>query len=224
MAGQTIATHRLRRHFAFYVAALAGLAAGTLALFFAGALAITIGANTYFAVYVLVTAAQLPRLDAKFLRTHAADADAPAVLIFLVMIAVAIVSAVSLFLALAGSEKLDAVSVTLGALSVVLGWFAVHTMWAMHYAYEYYKAARPSRAKGGEAQVAAGLAFAGGEDPDGTAFVYFAYVIGMTAQTSDTEVTSNAMRRIVLAHSVFAFFFNTVIVAAAVNIVVSIGH
>ncbi len=55
------------------------------------------------------------------------------------------------------------------------------------------------------------------------AFLYFSYVIGATAQTADTNVTSNAMRRLVLVHGVFAFFFNTVIIASAVNIVVSLG-
>ena len=73
-------------------------------------------------------------------------------------------------------------------------------------------------------KIAAGLDFPGGEEPNGAAFAYFAYVVGMTAQTSDTAVTSNAMRRLVLFHGILAFFFNTVILAVAVNIVVSAGH
>jgi uncharacterized membrane protein len=44
-----------------------------------------------------------------------------------------------------------------------------------------------------------------------------------TAQVSDVEVTSNGMRRLVLLHGIFAFLFNTVIIAVAVNIVVSLG-
>jgi uncharacterized membrane protein len=113
-------------------------------------------------------------------------------------------------------------AIALGAASVVLGWFAVHTMWAMHYAFEYYDEPKTSP-KGAKRGVEGGLEFPGGEEPDGTAFLYFSYVIGMTAQTSDTAVTSNAMRRLITLHSVFSFFFNTVIVAAAVNIVVSLG-
>ncbi|HCH72874.1 MAG TPA: DUF1345 domain-containing protein, partial [Ochrobactrum sp.] len=54
-------------------------------------------------------------------------------------------------------------------------------------------------------------------------FAYFAYVIGMTAQTSDTSVTTPAMRRITLLHSIVSFFFNTVLVAASVNVAVALG-
>ena len=64
----------------------------------------------------------------------------------------------------------------------------------------------------------------GGEEPDGTAFLYFSYVVGMTAQTSDTAVVSNAMRRLVTLHGVFSFFFNTVIVAASVNVAISLAQ
>jgi uncharacterized membrane protein len=45
----------------------------------------------------------------------------------------------------------------------------------------------------------------------------------MTAQVADVAVTSAAMRRLVTMHGVFAFFFNTVIVAATVNVVVAIA-
>ena len=86
---------------------------------------------------------------------------------------------------------------------------------------------RRSRAAGSRwrpGKVQAGLVFPGAEEPSGIAFFYFAYVIGMTAQTSDTDVTSNGMRRLVLVHGVFSFFFNTVIVAAAVNIVVALSQ
>jgi uncharacterized membrane protein len=94
----------------------------------------------------------------------------------------------------------------------------------MHYAYEFYgrpDAGEPSSRRDG---AAGGLEFPGVEQPDGTAFLYFSYVVGMTAQTSDTAVSSNAMRRIVGLHAVFSFFFNTVIVAGAVNIVVALAR
>jgi uncharacterized membrane protein len=94
----------------------------------------------------------------------------------------------------------------------------LHTMWGMHYAWEYY-----ASDKGRDADPSRGLKFPGEDDPDGSDFVYFAMVVAMTAQTSDTDVTSRSMRRIVMVHSLFSYLFNTVIVAAAVNIVVSFG-
>jgi uncharacterized membrane protein len=98
-------------------------------------------------------------------------------------------------------------------------------MLAFHYAYEYYgtDATSPKEADGRRRHVG-GLDFPGKEAPDALSFLYFSFVIGMTAQVSDVEVTSNAMRKLVLLHGILAFFFNTVILAAAVNVVVALGH
>ena len=103
----------------------------------------------------------------------------------------------SLFLVLRDRESTTTLQLWLGAISVVLGWFAVHTMWAMHYAFEYYQAPDEEQGRPKSGKVQAGLEFPGGEDPNGVAFFYFAYVVGMTAQTSDTAITTNAMRRLV---------------------------
>lgn len=59
--------------------------------------------------------------------------------------------------------------------------------------------------------------------PGGYDFLYFAFVVGMTAQTSDVAVTTTAMRRVTLLHSIVSFFFNTVLVAAAVNAAVQLA-
>jgi uncharacterized membrane protein len=45
----------------------------------------------------------------------------------------------------------------------------------------------------------------------------------MTAQTSDIAITSTGMRKINLLHAIVSFFFNTVLVAAAVNAAVSLA-
>ena len=68
-----------------------------------------------------------------------------------------------------------------------------------------------------------GLLFPGDKRPEGWDFLYFSAVIGMTAQTADTNISTTHMRCVVLVHSILSFFFNTVIVAAAVNLAVSLG-
>lgn len=222
MAGAANSQRRHKRYLAVYLAVGIGVLVGAVASLLSSGLVLNLAAIAFLAAYVAMTLAQLPRLNATFLRAHAAEEDAPAWVIFLVMIGVVGLSVFWLLQALVGGSRLDAVALGLGAVSVLLGWFAVHTMWAMHYAFEYYDV--PDDEPGGSGEVVGGLSFPGGEDPDGTAFLYFAYVIGMTAQTSDTDVTTNRMRRIVIGHSVFSFFFNTIIVAAAVNLVVSLGR
>lgn len=212
------------RHRNFYIAAALGLAVGLVLLVLDGGLAFASGVNVFFLSYLVLTGAAARKLSADFLRRYAAEEDAPAGLILLVMLAAVAAAAASLFIALRNPQNLVSSQLALGVVSVLLGWFAVHTMWAMHYAYEYYQAADRGRGRLKSGKIAAGLDFPGGEEPDGIAFAYFAYVIGMTAQTSDTAITSNAMRRLVLVHGIFSYFFNTVIVAAAVNIVVAFGH
>ena len=46
----------------------------------------------------------------------------------------------------------------------------------------------------------------------------------MTAQVSDVVVTTAAMRRAVLLHSLGSFFYNTVILALAVNAGLALNH
>ncbi len=58
----------------------------------------------------------------------------------------------------------------------------------------------------------------GERDPDYVDFLYFAYTIGCTSQTSDVAVTTRAARGLVLVHSILAFVFNTSILALAINV------
>jgi uncharacterized membrane protein len=213
------------RHRGFYTGITAGLVVGLILLVVAPGVALVGAANVFFAAYLVVAVhAATTKLTASYLRQHADEDDAPAIVIFFVTIGAVAVSAVSLFVVLMGGKEAPALQLSMSIASVILGWLAVHTMWAMHYAYEYYASPDEGIEPGGVNGAAGGLQFPGSDAPDGTAFLYFSYVIGMTAQTSDTEVCSNAMRRIVTTHGIFSFFFNTVIVAAAVNIAVTLAH
>lgn len=212
------------RHRNFYVAVLLGLIAGGIAAALAGNIAVASGANVFFLVYLVTTLAAARKMDVEFLKTRAAEEDEPAPFILLVMLGAVIVAMVSLFVVVSEGQHRAPLQLAASVASVVLGWLAVHTMWAMHYASQYYQAPREERGRKKSGRVVAGLDFPGGESPDGIAFLYFAYVIGMTAQTSDTAITTNAMRRLVVVHGIFAFFFNTVIVAAAVNIAVTLAQ
>lgn len=101
--------------------------------------------------------------------------------------------------------------VSLAAVTIVLSWVFMNTLFAVHYAHEYYLPAEG----GGHA---GGLQFPGQEHPDYWDFVYFSFVIGMTFQVSDVQITQRAPRRLAVAHGVLAFFFNVVILALVINI------
>jgi len=200
------------RHTQFYAAVIIG------ALVFAAALALrvplsyTLGANAFFVAYSGSVLIEMRRMTPAYLKKHARAADLPVLFIFattFVIVAAAVVALFDLINARGAPEVLELV---LALASVVLGWFTIQAMCAVHYAHLYWS----SEGKGG-------LDFPGDEEPGGVDFLYFAATIGMTAQTADTAVTSRHMRRTVLMHAIVSFLFNTVIVAAAVNIAVSIG-
>jgi len=71
-------------------------------------------------------------------------------------------------------------------------------------------------------EMAKGLEIPGNEAPDYMDFAYFAFVIGMTFQVSDIQISSRQIRRVVLAHGILSFLFNTVIVALTINVVVNL--
>jgi uncharacterized membrane protein len=97
--------------------------------------------------------------------------------------------------------------------TILVSWFLVHTVFALYYAHEFHGESRGrSRGCGG------GLRFPGEHIPDYLDFVYFAFVVGTTAQTSDVEVASRKMRRVVTLHGLLSFFFNTTVIALVVNL------
>ena len=104
-------------------------------------------------------------------------------------------------------------SIGLSVLTILLSWLLIHTVFALYYAHEFHSEAKAeSRGRGG------GLKFPDDSTPDYLDFLYFSFVVGTTAQTSDVEVTSRAMRRVVMLHGILSFFFNTAVIALAVNL------
>jgi uncharacterized membrane protein len=103
---------------------------------------------------------------------------------------------------------------TVAVASVVLSWLFLSAMFAIHYAHGYY---------GDFGDKHKGLEFPDTPEPDYWDFAYFSTVIGMTFQVSDVQITSDYLRRVVLLHSVIAFFFNVFIIAITVNIVAGQG-
>lgn len=220
-----MATLNIKRHRGFYIAVAAGVIAGLVVLLAAPRLSLEVGTCVFFLVYiVMVFAVAAPSLSAVYLRRHADEEDPPAMAVFIVMIGTAVISAGSLFLLMIGGHTAEGVELGLSMTSVLLGWFAVHTMMAMHYAWEFYGSPEGSARAQRHDGAVGGLEFPGADDPDGIAFLYFAYTVGMTAQTSDTAVSSNSMRKLVFVHGIFSFFYNAVILTAAVNLVLSLAH
>jgi uncharacterized membrane protein len=72
---------------------------------------------------------------------------------------------------------------------MLLSWTIVHTTFGFHYAHLYYDNDEGTEKK------AAGLNFPEEKNPDYLDFAYFSFVIGMTFQVSDVEISSRTIRR-----------------------------
>ena len=100
------------------------------------------------------------------------------------------------------------------ALTVIGSWLLVGVIFAFHYAHLYYCADPASGPP---------LHFPDRElAPDYWDFLYFSFTIAVALQTADVAVTTRAMRKLVLAQSVLAFFFNLLILGLSVNIAASL--
>lgn len=97
----------------------------------------------------------------------------------------------------------------LAAMSIATSWLFTHVMFALHYAHDFYR----DQLRGGNG----GLLFPGNEEPDYFDFLYFSFILGTSAQTADVSFLSKRMRRLGLVHCVFSFFFNTTLLALAIN-------
>jgi uncharacterized membrane protein len=170
------------------------------------------------AICYLVTVLWLVlRSDLTRLRERAAEEDEGAALILLITVAAAAASLVAIFAELGAAHgvKTSWLSPGLALGTVVVSWFLIQSVYAIHYAHEFY-----GEAKGGHK---GGLKFPA-DDPDECEknpnywdFIYFSFVIGMTFQVSDVQVTNKSVRRVVVGHGIVSFFYNVAVLALMVN-------
>ncbi|MEO7964189.1 MAG: DUF1345 domain-containing protein [Gemmatimonadaceae bacterium] len=110
-----------------------------------------------------------------------------------------------------GVPKTQAIVLALSA--VILAWVLIHTVFTMRYAHEFHDAP-PDKPP---------LEFPGLDGlPDYLDFAYFAFIIGMTAQTADVNIHGRGMRRTALLHGIVAFAFNTAVVALSIGVLTTL--
>jgi uncharacterized membrane protein len=208
-----------RRHRYFYFAILIGAVAWAAASFFAPRLRLPIAVDAFFGSYVLLIFALAANATPRALRALAEIEDEGAWVITLITLA-AIAFSLYLIFALLRDYNKDTPRLVLSVLSAPLGWAMLHTLQAFHYAHMYYTDIDKNPQKRVDA---GGLKFPACDDPGGWDFLYYAFVVGMTAQVSDVQVTSTPMRRATIVHGIASFFINTGLLAVAVNVVVAIA-
>jgi uncharacterized membrane protein len=154
----------------------------------------------------------------KDIRKIASLEDSSRIMIFVFVMASSLVSLVAMYLLLKSSkgQSDDTVAgyIILAMAAVIISWWLVHTVFTMRYAHLFYTIDEEKKTPLG------GLEFPGGEkSPDYLDFVYFSFVVGMTFQVSDVEISSKQIRRLCWMHGLISFAFNTAIVALSINVI-----
>jgi uncharacterized membrane protein len=171
-----------------------------------------VGWDLGVALYLILSSRAAARATIATMRQRAAINDDGAIALLVLATAAALASLAAVLAELGHAPGWY--RVTLGVGTILLSWAFMHWIFALHYAHEFYGAS-------GDKQ-AGGLLFPGKEDPDYWDFLYYSLVVAMTAQVSDVQVTSKAIRRLTTVHGVASFFFNVAVLALTVNIVSSL--
>jgi uncharacterized membrane protein len=170
-----------------------------------------IGWDIFVAFYLILVYALVFRSGLVHIRRNAVLQDDGRFLILLVTALGAFASIAAIIFGLDEQHRSSA-ELALATVTIALSWATVHTTFALHYAHEFYRG------------TPGGLQFPSGdqhEDADYWDFVYFSFVIGMTAQVSDVGITDRTIRRTATVHGIISFVFNTALLALMVNIAAS---
>lgn len=120
---------------------------------------------------------------------------------------------VVILVAVAGELHAKADGATIGLVigTLALAWLFSNMIYALHYAHQFYLGDDHGKDTGG-------LDIPECKEPDYWDFVYFAFTLGMTFQTSDVGISSRKMRRVVIGHCLAAFVFNIGVLAFTINV------
>ena len=205
------------------VAAVAGGVAGIAA---GAALewdyAASVGWDVAAGVFLVWTWSVIAGMDAAATAAHATQEDPTRRSTQLILLAacVASLAGVGYLLVQAGSAQgiPQVLGAAVGVASVAVSWLVVHTLFTLHYALLYY--ASPAGERSGPDR---GVDFNQHEAPRYTDFAYLAFTIGMTYQVSDTQLTTHQVRVTTLRHALLSYLFGSLILAATVNLIVSLA-
>jgi uncharacterized membrane protein len=198
----------------FFIAFFAVLAIALvpLALFVDKGLVLIVAFDIAAVVFLAAVWRRMGRAAPGTLRQSAADNDAGRGMMLVIASLVLLAVMVSVGLELQAPERGAALKLGVSMLTLTLAWFFGNVLFAIHYAHMFY-----DRQDSGK--DAGGLDFPGDDAPDFSDFVYFAFVLGMTFQVSDVQISSRRIRRMATMHGLAAFFFNLGVLALSINVV-----
>jgi uncharacterized membrane protein len=165
-------------------------------------------------VYVVWTRLLLGGMDADQTREYVTREDPTRWVADAVIVSASLASLAGVGYVVAAGSRSGAGAVEaalLGIVTVAASWFAVHTLYTVHYARLYYS------------DEPGGINFHDPEPPRFRDFAYVAFTVGMTYQVSDTEIDLTSIRATVLRHAMLSYLLGAVILAVTINLIAGLG-
>lgn len=172
---------------------------------------VMIGFDIAAAVFLVACAPLLGDTTAARMRAAAKRNDANRAMLLAITAFTSVVVLAAVAGELGGAGRPAPWHIALIIATLALCWLFANSVYALHYAHVWYVA-------GDDGKDCGGIDFPGTDEPDYWDFVYFAFTLGMTFQTSDVALKAGHVRRIATAHCLAAFVFNLGIVAFTINV------
>ena len=177
---------------------------------------IMIGWDTFSVCTIIMSWITFSIINSKQIREQAKVQDQSRSIIFMTVLISALASVFAVILLIVSKKDGDQGAewrLPIAIAGMLFSGFLIHTTFALRYAHIYYgdHETKPNTHAGG-------LEFPEDEQPDYLDFAYFSFVLGMTFQVSDVQITSKRFRKMAMFHGLISFGFNTIMIALTINL------
>ena len=181
-----------------------------------------IGWNVFSLCMIIMSWITFSITTSQQIREQARVQDSSRVLIFVTVLISTFASFLAVALLLLAKKEYkntEALHLIIAVGGMLFSWILIHTIFALRYAHIFYQNDKT------KPQIhAAGLEFPDDKKPEYLDFAYFSFVIGMTFQVSDVQITSKRLRRLVLLHGILSFGYNTIMISLTINLIAGFGN
>jgi uncharacterized membrane protein len=180
-------------------------------------LRLTFSWDVFAAILIALCWTVIVKRSTPRVRRFATREDGSRVYVFLIILISSFASMIAvlmLILSKSDSDEHHSLYLIATIAGMLFSWVIVHTTFTFHYAHMYY-----AHDEINPHQKVGGLDFPSELKPDYLDFAYFSFVIGMTFQVSDVEISNRKIRRLALVHGLISFSLNTFVVALTVNLI-----
>ena len=178
---------------------------------------VMLGWNTFSLSMIIMSWVSFFITDSKQIREQAKVQDPSRTIIFIIIIISTLASFFAVLLLILSKGENDNTSslrIAVAVAGMLFSWFLIHTIFTLRYAHIFYgdHETKPNTHAGG-------LEFPGDSKPEYLDFAYYSFVLGMTFQVSDVQITSKRLRSLAMLHGLLSFVFNTIMIALTINLI-----